>query len=75
MIGKHSLAKEHISTAITLLQEELLVIALPRMGDPVPTEAPPKSLEEKVYLLVIAYHNLGVENEFLKQVSIPFSNL
>ena len=57
-LGRHEQALEHAQSALILLQEELF--------------SPGKSEEDKVQkdrlaVLAIAYHNIGVEQEYLKQ--------
>ncbi len=60
-LGRHQQALEHSQKALILLHQELLS----------PTEAeeqnkqPPSS--DRIAVLAIAYHNTGVEQEFLKR--------
>ena len=58
-LGKHASALEHGQTALILLQEELLVAP-----GTVPQQAPSA---DRIAVLAIAYHNIGVEQEFLKR--------
>jgi len=60
-LGRHQTALEHAQSALILLQEELL--APPGSGAP---KAPPQA--DRIAVLAIAYHNIGVENEFLKRL-------
>lgn len=59
-LGRHQTALEHAQQALILLQEELL--APPGTGAP---PAPPAA--DRIAVLAIAYHNIGVEQEFLKR--------
>ena len=58
-LGKHASALEHAQTALILLQEELLVAP-----GTLPQQAPSA---DRIAVLAIAYHNIGVEQEFLKR--------
>ena len=59
-LGRHQSALEHAQNALILLQEELLT---PPGGGT--TSTPPQA--DRIAVLAIAYHNIGVENEFLKR--------
>lgn len=59
-LGRHQQALEHAQSALILLQEELL--SPPGSSS---ASAPPKA--DRIAVLAIAYHNIGVENEFLKR--------
>lgn len=59
-LGRHASALEHAQTALILLQEELLA---PPGSDS--AGAPPQA--DRIAVLAIAYHNIGVEQEFLKR--------
>jgi hypothetical protein len=59
-LGRHQSALEHAQNALILLQEELLS---PPGG--ASTAAPPQA--DRIAVLAIAYHNIGVEHEFLKR--------
>lgn len=59
-LGRHQTALEHGQSALILLQEELL--SPPGQGGAV---APPQA--DRIAVLAIAYHNIGVEQEFLKR--------
>eukprot|EP00752_Nemacystus_decipiens_P011214 g9965.t1 len=63
-IGRHQGALEHAQSALILLQEELFgggaAIAGVGVGD-----QPPRA--DRIAVLAIAYHNMGVEQEFLKK--------
>lgn len=59
-LGRHQSALEHAQSALILLQEELL--SPPGSSS---NSAPPKA--DRIAVLAIAYHNIGVENEFLKR--------
>lgn len=58
-LGRHQTALEHAQSALILLQEELL------SPPGVVGAAPPQA--DRIAVLAIAYHNLGVEQEFLKR--------
>jgi tetratricopeptide (TPR) repeat protein len=60
-LGRHQQALEHAQSALILLQEELL--SPPGASA---TATPPKA--DRIAVLAIAYHNIGVENEFLKRL-------
>ena len=57
-LGRHQSALEHAQQALILLQEELSSV----LGSD--NAGPPKA--DRVAVLAIAYHNVGVEQEFLK---------
>jgi tetratricopeptide (TPR) repeat protein len=59
-LGRHQTAMEHAQSALILLQEELL--SPPGV---VGNAKPPQA--DRIAVLAIAYHNLGVEQEFLKR--------
>lgn len=58
-LGRHQTALEHAQSALILLQEELL-------SPPGVVGAPPPQAD-RIAVLAIAYHNIGVEQEFLKR--------
>lgn len=58
-LGRHQTALEHAQNALILLQEELL--SPPGAGPSAPPQA------DRIAVLAIAYHNIGVEQEFLKR--------
>lgn len=58
-LGRHQTALEHAQNALILLQEELL------SPPGVVNGAPPQA--DRIAVLAIAYHNIGVEQEFLKR--------
>ncbi|ETV70766.1 hypothetical protein H257_13852 [Aphanomyces astaci] len=58
-MGKHAEAVEHAQSALILLQDELFSAG----KDLTPLDAN----KDRVSVLCIAYHNLGVEYEYLKQ--------
>ena len=53
--------------SIILLQDEFLQITLPKAKE----EDTAEVSDERLAVLAIAYHNLGVEFEHLKRVSWP----
>mmetsp|Transcript_18010 Transcript_18010/g.24726 ORF Transcript_18010/g.24726 Transcript_18010/m.24726 type:complete len:318 (+) Transcript_18010:48-1001(+) len=58
-LGRHQTALEHAQSALILLQEELL--SPPGSSGAIPPQA------DRIAVLAIAYHNIGVEHEFLKR--------
>lgn len=61
-LGRHAAALEHAQSALILLQEELFG-GVAAGGAP-----PPGTLKaDRIAVLAIAYHNIGVEQEFLKK--------
>jgi len=58
----------HIMKSIILLQDELLHYAATQKDDSQNDAEKKKQLEDRIAVLAIAYHNLGVEYEYLKQV-------
>eukprot|EP01035_Chromulina_nebulosa_P016977 gene16977-22473_t len=62
-LGRHQTALEHAQTALILLQEELLTpsISSSESSNNTPLQA------DRIAVLAIAYHNIGVEQEFLKK--------
>jgi len=61
-LGRHQSALEHAQSALILLQEELFNGVNPLQDE----SEPPKA--DRIAVLSIAYHNIGVEQEFLKKV-------
>ena len=59
-LGRHQTALEHAQQALILLQEELL-------SPPGSAEAAAPPQADRIAVLSIAYHNIGVEQEFLKR--------
>ncbi len=59
-----------IMKSIILLQDEILdyTMASKDGSDPRKDADSKKQFEDRVAVLAIAYHNLGVEHEYLKQV-------
>lgn len=64
-IGRHAQALEHVQTALILLQEEIFA---PVAGAP-PGEEELRGKADRLAVLAIAYHNIGVEQEFLSKYS------
>lgn len=67
-IGRHQGALEHAQSALILLQEELFgggaaVAGVERRAGA--GDQPPRA--DRIAVLAIAYHNMGVEQEFLKK--------
>ena len=60
-LGRHQTALEHAQQALILLQEELLSPP----GAANETKSAPQA--DRIAVLAIAYHNVGVEQEFLKK--------
>eukprot|EP00742_Colponemidia_sp_Colp-10_P001835 GILJ01001964.1.p1 GENE.GILJ01001964.1~~GILJ01001964.1.p1 ORF type:complete len:357 (+),score=66.01 GILJ01001964.1:139-1071(+) len=65
-LGKHAAALEHAQSALILLQEELFQFALTSANGPKDEERS-KKMQDRIAVLAIAYHNMGVEQEFLKR--------
>ncbi len=68
ILEKHDTAMNHIMKSIILLQDELLHYAAIQKDDSQNDAEKKKQLEDRIAVLAIAYHNLGVEYEYLKQV-------
>lgn len=62
-MGKHELALQHAMKALILIQDELVtkIVAQEAEGQEI------KKPEDRLTVLCIAYHNIAVEQEFLKQ--------
>ena len=62
-MGKHELALQHAMKALILIQDELVtkILSQEQMGGEI------KKPEDRLTVLCIAYHNIAVEQEFLKQ--------
>lgn len=71
-LSKHKEALQHVLLSITLLQDEFLNLGPPEKNidynEKKDEENPKGNLEDRVSVLAIAYHNLGVELEYLKRV-------
>ena len=63
-LGRHAGALEHSQSALILLQEELFSGAVGGDG----MVSPVAQKVDRVAVLAIAYHNIGVEQEFLKRL-------
>lgn len=63
-IGRHQGALEHAQSALILLQEELFGGGA-AVGGVGAGDQPPRA--DRIAVLAIAYHNMGVEQEFLKK--------
>lgn len=68
-LGKHDVAMTQIMKSIILLQDEILdyTMATKDGSDQRKDADSKKQFEDRVAVLAIAYHNLGVEHEYLKQ--------
>ena len=69
-LGRHAGALEHAQSALILLQEELFTGAGMGGDSAVGSGggAPVSQKVDRVAVLAIAYHNIGVEQEFLKRL-------
>jgi hypothetical protein len=71
-LNKHELALNHAMSAVILLQEMMLSKRLDPESYPYDDDAeaeeamPPDANKDRTAVLAIAYHNMGVEQEFLK---------
>lgn len=69
-LDRHEDALQHSMLSIILLQDEFLTAVLPIIARLNPNDdAEPPINDERMAVLAIAYHNLGVEFEHLKRVS------
>lgn len=69
-LGKHKEALQHVLLSITLLQDEFLNLGSPDKNidyEKKDEDNPKGNIEDRVSVLAIAYHNLGVELEYLKR--------
>lgn len=66
-LGRHAEALEHSQAALILLQDELFSSASGGQSD----VAPPK---ERVAVMAIAYHNIAVEQEYLKKYELAIQS-
>lgn len=64
-IGRHQGALEHAQSALILLQEEIFGGVATILGTAEAKEHPSRA--DRIAVLAIAYHNMGVEQEFLKK--------
>jgi len=65
-LGRHSTALAHAQSALILLQEELLHDLKKRKEKNESNDGKPIKLD-RIAVLAIAYHNVGVEQEFMKK--------
>ncbi len=71
-LNKHELALNHAMSAVILLQEMMLAKKLDPEAYPYDdygeeaVDSPPDANKDRTAVLAIAYHNMGVEQEFLK---------
>merc|ERR1712070_802577 len=65
-LGRHNEALEHAQAALILLQDELF-----SSGGGRNEQAPPK---ERVAVMAIAYHNVAVEQEYLKKYELAIQS-
>jgi hypothetical protein len=70
-LGRHDLALSNAQTALVLIQGSLLRTLIPQNAK----STLPDGIKERVSVLVIAYHNLAVEQEFLKMVRFMVFNV
>ena len=66
-LGRHQSALEHSQQALILLQEELSRVVGPMATD----DAPPRA--DRIAVLAIAYHNVGVEQVWVTLSSSHYS--
>jgi hypothetical protein len=66
-LGRHAKALEHSQSALILLQEEIFSSSM--TGG-----ATSQNKADRIAVLAIAYHNIGVEQEFLKQYDRSLSS-
>lgn len=64
-LGRHTEALEHAQAALILLQDELF------SSSGAEVQAPPK---ERVAVMAIAYHNVAVEQEYLKKFDLAIQS-
>ena len=62
-MGKHELALQHAMKALILIQDELVTKIMDQEAEGENIKKP----EDRLTVLCIAYHNIAVEQEFLKQ--------
>lgn len=62
-MGKHELALQHSMKALILIQDELITKIMSQEEEGQEIKKP----EDRLTVLCIAYHNIAVEQEFLKQ--------
>lgn len=65
-LGRHTEALEHAQAALILLQDELF-----SSSSGMEAEGPPK---ERVAVMAIAYHNVAVEQEYLKKYDLAIQS-
>ena len=72
-LNKHELALNHAMSAVILLQEDLLFKTMSKSSEDKQessqqeeSKANNKSTKDRTSVLAIAYHNMGVEQEFLR---------
>ena len=67
-MGKHELALQHSMKALILIQDELItkIMAQETLAENDPNYGEIKKPEDRLTVLCIAYHNIAVEQEFLK---------
>lgn len=76
-LGRHSEALEHAQTALIMLQEELFTVTMTNnnsnntnnndSSSNSTADAKVEQRADRISVLAIAYHNIGVEQEFLKK--------
>ena len=66
-LGRHDLAFHHAQNAIIIVQANLLKAFLPKRDND-KVEHIESNFKDRIAVLAIAYHNLAVEQEFLKMV-------
>ena len=66
-LNKHELALNHAMSAVILLQEMMLAKRLdPSAFQDEEEDLPAETSKDRTAVLAIAYHNMGVEQEFLR---------
>jgi len=73
-MGRHDLAMHHAQSAIMIVQASLLMVCLPERKEnknknkqkDLKEEGIKQEFKDRISILAVSYHNLGVEQEFLK---------
>ena len=65
---RHELALNHAMSAVILLQEDVLQRSIDPKDESVKDEDEGEGMKDRTAVLAIAYHNMGVEQEFLRSV-------
>ena len=73
-MDKHEMALQHAMKALVLIQDELVTRTFKKSGAEGDDKSPPPKSDDRFIILCIAYHNIAVEQEFMKQFQMSVTS-